>query len=73
MEEPGVGPAAEVLLFRQKDPKPCSPSLATSHRADAGDGGAAQLARLKQGPPMDLSVSPVGQPAGEGVYDHLQV
>jgi len=24
-EMPGFGPAAEVLLFRQKDPKPCSP------------------------------------------------
>jgi len=36
---PGFGPAAEALLFRQKDPKPLTPSSAKSNRADAGDGG----------------------------------
>ncbi len=33
--KPGFGPAAEVLLFRQKDPKPLTPSLARVKRMDA--------------------------------------
>ena len=32
MHVPGFGPAAEVLLFRQKDPKPCAPSMFNSLR-----------------------------------------
>ncbi len=31
----GFGPAAEVLLFRQKDPKPLTPRLASLKRRDA--------------------------------------
>ena len=62
---PGFGPAAEVLFFREKDPKPCSPRSSTLHCADAGLQWAAQLARLKQGPPDDWSVSPIGRPEGD--------
>jgi hypothetical protein len=61
---PGLGPAAEALLFWQKDPKPFPPRSAQFHRADANNGEAAQLAGLKQGPPLDLSVSPIGRPEG---------
>ncbi len=43
---PGFGPAAEVLLFRQKDPKPLTPSLARAKRMDAR-GKTGQLALLK--------------------------
>ena len=32
---PGFGPAAEVLLFRQKDPKPLMLSLVVLHEAGA--------------------------------------
>ena len=63
---PGFGPAAEVLLVRQKDPKPLTPSPVTSEWADASHGRAGQLAvpvlspaeGLKQGPPRDESVRP---------------
>jgi hypothetical protein len=56
----------------KKAPKPFSPRSAPFNRADAGNGRAAQLARpalsfvegLRQGPPLDLSVSPVGRSAG---------
>ena len=144
-DEPGLGPAAEVLFFRQKDPKPCwpchgpsgalrgsptpaasklaalihcSPSLrcrlhgsamppgqgvlkkekdstqrfcssrrinngcalrdapfivpprpATFYCADACNGGVAQLAGLRQGPPIFGSASPIGRPAGEGLRE----
>jgi hypothetical protein len=33
---PDFGPAAEVLFFWEKDPKPFSPRSATLNRADAG-------------------------------------
>ena len=55
---PGFGPAAEVLLVRQKDPKPLTPRPVTSEWADASHGRAGQLAVLKQGPPRDESVRP---------------
>ncbi len=61
---PGVGPAAEVLLFRQKDPKPLTPRLARSEGKDASLRSADQLAALKQGPPADKSFPPLGQTAG---------
>ena len=35
---PGFVPAAEVLLFQQKDPKPLTPSSATSDWSDVGNG-----------------------------------
>ena len=57
-EMPGFGPAAEVLLVRQKDPKPLTPRPVTSEWADASHGMAGQLAVLKQGPPRDKSVRP---------------
>ena len=66
------GPNTKVSLFETNQtisalrdaPFTFSPSSATLNRADAGQGGAAQLAGLKQGLPMDLSVSPVSRPAG---------
>ncbi len=65
---PGFGPAAEVLLFRQKDPKPLTPSLAGLHGTNAR-GRASQLATLKQGPQKIKSVRPWGQPAGVGLEE----
>ena len=61
---PGFGPAAEAILFRQKDPKPLTPRLARSDGNDADLGRADQLAALKQGPPENKSVRPEGRPAG---------
>ena len=63
---PGFGPAAEILLFRQKDPKPLTPRLALSELTDAGVRGADQLAVLRQGPQNILSVRPWCQAAGVG-------
>ena len=63
-ELPGVSPPyGEVLLFRQKDPKPWTPRLALLEGRDANRRRAAQLARLTQGPPNAKSVPPWG-PAG---------
>ncbi len=64
---PGFAPAGEVLLFRQKDPKPWTPRLASSEGTDANLGKADQLAEpvlsfvvgLKQGPPGNESVLPL--------------
>jgi hypothetical protein len=61
---PGFGPAAEVLLFRQKDPKPLTPLPASTDEASAGYGRAGQLAVLTQGPPVHESVHPCGRAAG---------
>jgi hypothetical protein len=61
---PGFAPAGEALLFRQKDPKPLTPHLASLKRMDANFRRADQLASLKQGPPADTSVPPLGQTAG---------
>ena len=66
---PGFGPAAEALLFRQKDPKPLTPRLASWERTDANLRRAGQLAPLKQDPPMDESVPPLGQTAGVGPWE----
>ena len=63
---PGFGPAAEVLLFRQKDPKPLTPRPFTSEWADASSGRAGQLAALKQGQPRDEGVRPERRAAGGG-------
>ncbi len=65
-EMPGFAPAGEALLFRQKDPKPLTPRLALGERTDASLKRAVQLAGLKQGPPAEKSVPPLGQPAGVG-------
>ncbi len=48
----GFGPAAEALLFRQKDPKPLTPNLAKLDEMDARHRRARQLATLTQGPPL---------------------
>jgi hypothetical protein len=55
-EMPGFGPAAEVLLIRQKDSKPLTPRPASSNKANAVHGWAGQLAVLKEGPPFDTSI-----------------
>jgi len=61
---PGFAPAGEALLFRQKAPKPLTPRLVSLERTDASLRRADQLAPLKQGPPADESVPPLGQTAG---------
>ena len=63
---PGFVPAAEVLFFREKDPKPMTPRPVTPEWADASHGRAAQLARLRQGPPINEGVRPWGRAAGVG-------
>jgi len=81
---PGFGQAAEApstalrtgLLFPQKDPKPLTPHLASLKRMDASLRRADQLVEsilsfaegLKQGPPDDKSVPPLGQTAGVGTW-----
>jgi len=60
----GFGPAAEILFFWEKDPKPLTPCLTTLDWMDARHGKARQLASLKQGPPIVKSVLPEGQTAG---------
>jgi hypothetical protein len=65
---PGFGPAAGILFFREKDPKPLTPSSASSVWADAGSGRANQLTEpvlslvegLKQGPPTFEERPPIG-------------
>ncbi|HBP90498.1 MAG TPA: hypothetical protein DD706_22750 [Nitrospiraceae bacterium] len=64
---PGFAPADEALLFRQKDPKPLTPRPDSLERRDASPRRAVQLAGLKQGPPTEESVPPLGQTAGVGV------
>jgi len=64
---PGFGPADEVLFFREKDPKPLTPKLAISDRADVKLWRADQLAELRQGLPVDEGVRPRGQSAGVGL------
>ena len=62
---PGLGPAAEILLFRQKDPKPLTPCSADEDGTDAR-GRADQLAALRQGPQDHMSVRPGDRTAGVG-------
>jgi len=62
---PGFGPAAELLFFREKDPKPLTPSSATPDWSDTWM-RARQLATLKQGPPIYQSVRPQSRTAGVG-------
>ena len=65
---PGFSAAAEALLFRQKDPKPLTPSPASLDWADAGMGRTRQLTEsvlslvegLKQGAPMLEGRPPIG-------------
>jgi hypothetical protein len=71
---PGFGPAAEILLFRQKDPitvalfethhATVTPRPASFNGTDANFWRADQLAALKQGPPNNKSVHPAGRAAG---------
>ena len=57
------GPAAEPLLFRQKEPKPLTPRPASFNETDARHGRASQLAALKQGSP-DHVARPLRGPGG---------
>jgi len=74
---PGLAPAGEALFFWEKVPKPLTPRLASSKRRDASFRRADQLAEsilsfvegLKQGPPADGSVPPLGHPAGVGPWE----
>jgi len=66
---PGFGPAAEALLFWQKDPKPLTPRPASFHEMNARQGRASQLAALKQGSPDYQSVHPEGRAAGVGLWE----
>ena len=68
-EMPGFGPAAELLLFRQKDPKPLTPRPVTLEWSDANHRRAGQLAALKQGPPIDEGVPPRRRAAGVGQWE----
>ncbi|MEO6203649.1 MAG: hypothetical protein ABIP82_10610 [Nitrospirales bacterium] len=66
---PGFAPADEALLFWQKGPKPLTPRLALGERPDASFKRADQLAPLKQGPPTEESIPPLGQTAGVGAEE----
>ena len=76
---PSFGPAAELVAWRvpkgativveEKDPKPVTPHLPLLERTDADLRRAGQLAVLKQGPPVDESVPPLGQTAGVGTWE----
>ena len=76
-----TAPAAEIpstglragLFFREKDPKPFPPRSATFNRADASPRRSDQLAGLRQGPQIVLSVSPVGRSAGGGQVEPLHL
>jgi hypothetical protein len=69
MHVPGFGPAAEVLLFRQKAPKPLTPHPFLSNWTAAKPGKAGQLARLRQGPPLEEGVQPWKRAAGVGQWE----
>ena len=66
-------------MFWQKDPitvalfethhATVAPPLALFDRVNAGEGRTGQLAPLRQGPPIFLSVLPVGQMAGLGPWE----
>ena len=76
---PGFAPAGELVAWRvpkgatfvveQKAPKPLTPRLVSLERMDASLRRADQLAPLKQGPPADESVPPLGQTAGVGPWE----
>jgi len=68
MHVPGFGPAAEVLLFRQKAPKPLTPHPFLSNWTDAMPRKAGQLARLRQGSPLEGGVQPWKRAAGVGQW-----
>jgi hypothetical protein len=57
-------PKGATIVVEQKAPKPGAPRLASLERTDANLRRADQLASLKQGPPADESVPPLGQTVG---------
>ncbi|MDT3778426.1 hypothetical protein PJI16_12730 [Nitrospira sp. MA-1] len=69
---PGFGPAAEVLLFRQKDPKPSdAPSgLMRGDGRQVEEGGPTHLAQTRSA--RESERPPVGQPAGVGPREQPQ-
>jgi len=66
ISSPGFGPAAEALLFRQKDPKPLRPSLASFDGGGAAEGECPNSLRSNKGH-QDKAPSPPGQSAGLGI------
>jgi hypothetical protein len=69
---PGFGPAAEVILFRQKDPKPLTPRPVSLDETDARLRRADQLTAFTQGPPFDKSIRPEGRAAGVGQLEERE-
>ena len=77
----GASRREQPLLFREKDPTPFSPRSATFNRANSGPRRADQLAGpvqsliegLRHGPPIFLSVGPVGRPADGGQVEPLHL
>ncbi len=61
-----VGLVGHNLCVEQKNPKPLTPSSASSNRADVSYGSMDQLALLGQGPLGFLSLSSVGRAEGVG-------
>jgi hypothetical protein len=57
-------PVGRILCCGAKGPKTISTQVGTLNRSDASHGGADQLAAFRQGPLLDLSVSPISQLAG---------
>jgi len=63
---PGFAPADEVLLFRQKDPKPLTPRPASPDWADAGYGEGEPTRCAHTRPAGSLERPPGGPAAGTG-------
>jgi hypothetical protein len=57
----GVRPGSRGPFLSGKGHKTISTQVGALNRADASHGGADQLAGLRQGPLLNLSVSPVSQ------------
>ena len=55
---PSLSSAVEALMFRQKDPKPLTPRVALLEKVDTICVWAGQLAVLRQGPLIHVSIHP---------------
>ena len=70
---PGLAPAGEVLFFREKDPKPLTPSPTSFDGTDAGSGGRSNSLRSdKARRERRASVPMVGQQASEIIPHHTK-
>jgi len=63
---PGFGPAAEILLFRQKDPKPLTPSSAPPDCADVNHIGGRTNSQGSNKARQNQCVRPQNRTAGVG-------